>query len=136
MNFKLVPMLIGVIAATAIGVTPLAAFAQTPAPSQPTQPARPRITLSTDQQAQFEKLQAATLSQIEAVLNSKQKDQYATARKEGQGLIQALGAIEEVTEPQKTKIVAILQKFNSDIGNILTDEQKAQIRQSQPQPNR
>ncbi len=134
MKLKLVPMLIGVIAVATLTSTPLAAFAQAQSPQpQQTQPARPRITLSAEQQAQFEKLQASTLSQIEAKLNAEQKKQYAAARASGGGLIQSLGAVKDVSETQKSEIVAILQNFNSQIGNILTEDQKKLIQQSQPQ---
>ena len=134
MKLKLVPMLIGVIAVATLTSTPLAAFAQAQSPqTQQTQPARPRINLSAEQQAQFEKLQASTLSQIEAKLNPEQKKQYAAARSSGGGLIQSLGAIKDVSETQKSEIVAILQNFNSQIGNLLTEDQKKLIQQSQPQ---
>jgi hypothetical protein len=135
MKLKLVPMLIGVLAVAAITTTPLAAFAQAQAPApqrQQNQQARPRITLSAEQQAEFEKLQASIVSQIEAKLNPEQKKQYADARASGGGLIQSLGAIKNVSESQKSDIVEILQNFNTEIGKILTTEQKELIEQSQP----
>ena len=101
MKLKVVPMLIGVLAVTTITTTPLAAFAQAPAPApqrQQNQQATPRITLSAEQQAEFEKLQASIVSQIEAKLNPEQKKQYAEARASGGGLIQSLGAIKNVSE--------------------------------------
>lgn len=134
MKLKLVPMLIGVIAVATLTSTPLAAFAQAQSPQpQQAQPPRPRINLSAEQQAQFEKLQASTVSQIEAKLNPEQKKQYADARASGGGLIQSLGAIKNVSESQKSEIVGILQNFNSQIGNLLTEDQKKLIQQSQPQ---
>lgn len=132
MKLQLVPMLIGVIAVATITTTPLAAFAQAQSPQpQQAQPPRPRINLSPEQQAEFEKLQASTLSRIEAKLNSEQKKQYAAARASGGGLIQSLGAIKDVSETQKSDIVGILQDFNDKIGSLLTEDQKKLIQQSQ-----
>ncbi|HEY9710255.1 MAG TPA: hypothetical protein V6D48_18750 [Oculatellaceae cyanobacterium] len=134
MKLKLVPMLIGVLAVATITTTPLAAFAQAQSPQpQQAEPPRPRINLSAEQQAEFEKLQASTVSQIEAKLNPEQKKQYADARASGGGLIQSLGAIKNVSEIQKSEIVEILQNFNSKIGNLLTEDQKKLIEQSQSQ---
>ena len=134
MKLKLVPMLIGVIAVATITTTPLAAFAQAQSPQpQQAQPPRPRITLSAEQQAKFEQLQASTVSLIEAKLSPEQKKQYAAARAGGGGLIQSLGAIKDVSESQKSEIVGILQNFNNQIGELLTADQKKLIQQSQPQ---
>ena len=134
MKLKLVPMLIGVIAVATITTTPISAFAQASSPQpQQTQPDRPRITLSAEQQKKFEELQASTISQIEEKLNPEQKKQYADARASGGTLIQSLGAIQEVSESQKSEIVEILQNFNTKIGDILTPDQKKLIEQSQSQ---
>jgi len=130
MKLKLMPMLTGVIAAAAMAATPLVALAQAPQTQPQTQEARPRprITLSREQQAEFEQIQARTITEIEAVLTPKQKTQFAAARESGEGL----GAIQDLSEPQITKIQTILESFNTQLGNLLTQEQKQQIEQSQP----
>lgn len=130
MKLKLMSIFAGVIATAAIAATPLTAFAQaqTPAPA-PAPPAqnqpRPRIVLSPDQQAQFEKIQSDTLTEIEAILTAEQKAQFAAGRENGQGF----GAIQNLSDPQKTQIRTILQSFNTKIGEMLTPEQKQQIQQ-------
>lgn len=128
MKLRLLPMFAGMIATGAIGINSLPAFSQTPAPAPaPAQQAQPRqrIVLSQEQQAKFDELKTKTVTQIEAVLNAEQKAQFATGRENGQGL----GQIKNLTDPQKSKIIEILQGFNAQIGNILTPEQKRQIEQ-------
>ncbi len=130
MKLKLMPMLAGVIAAAAMAATPLVALAQAPQTQPQTEEARPRprITLSREQQAEFEAIQARTITEIETVLTPKQKAQFAAARESGEGL----GAIQDLSEPQIREIQTILESFNTALGNLLTQEQKQQIEQSQP----
>ena len=136
MKLKFTRIFAGAIAAAAIAATPLAAFAQTQAPSSNE---RPRIVFDKKQQADFEQIQARTFTAIEAVLKPEQKAQFV-AQKETLG-IRALQAVKDLDESQTTQIRTILQKANSDIGDLLTQEQKNQIREwqmrNQPnQPNR
>lgn len=130
MKLKLKSIVAGVIATAAIAATPLIAFAQAPAqapaPATENKP-RPRIVLSAEQQAEFEKIQSDTLSQIEGVLTPEQKAQFAAGRESGQGF----GAIQNLTDPQKTQIRTILQTFNTRIGGMLTPQQREQIQQGQ-----
>lgn len=130
MKLKFLPMFAGVITTAAIASTTLAAFAQAPPESAPQ--TRPRIVLSQEQQAQFDGIKKNTVSEIEAILNAQQKAQFAEGRKTGEGL----GAVQNLSDPQKTKIMGILQAFNSQIGDILTAEQKQQIEQSQQSQSR
>ena len=133
MKVKFLPMFAGVIATAAVAATSLPAFAQAPAPAPaPAQaPAstqnKPRIVFTPDQQAKFEDIKTKTVTEIEATLNGEQKKQFATGRENGEGL----GAVQNLSDTQKTKIMGILQAFNSKIGDILTAEQKQQIEQSQ-----
>lgn len=138
MKVKSLPMFAGVITTAAIAATSLTAFAQAPpAQKPPTQttpaqtPPRSRIVFSQEQQAKFEEIKTETVTKIDEVLNAEQKKQFATGRENGQGL----GAVQNLSDTQKTKIMGILQAFNSQIGNILTAEQKQQIEQSQPSPS-
>jgi Spy/CpxP family protein refolding chaperone len=132
-SFKFVSMFVGVIAAAAIATSPLAAFAQdAPPQNQPTQ-ARPRIVLSEQQQAKFQAIQETAIASIEKVLNPEQQKQFAAGRENGQGL----GAIQNLSDAQKGEIITILRTANSEIGDILTAEQKQEIQRSmsnQPQP--
>ena len=116
--------LTGMMAAATIAATPLAALGQTP---QSQQPERPRIVFTQDQQDKFEKLQAQTIDQIYSALSEEQKAQFAEGLKNGQGFKN----VANLTESQETQIEAIIEKFNTGIGNILTEEQKEQIRQFQ-----
>ena len=133
MKVKFLPMFAGVIATATIAAMP--AFAQAPpAPAPAPAPAptqsKPRIVLSQEQQAKFEGIKTETVTEIEKVLNADQKKQFATGKENGEGL----GAVQNLSDSQKTKIMGILQAFNSKIGDILTAEQKQQIEQSQPSP--
>jgi Spy/CpxP family protein refolding chaperone len=128
MKLRLLPMFAGIIATGAMSINSLPAFSQTPAPAPAPAPQaqpRPRIVLSQEQQAKFDELKTKTVTQIEAVLTTPQKTQFATGRENGQGL----GAIQNLSDTQKSKIIEILQAFNAQIGNILTPEQKRQIEQ-------
>jgi len=124
MKLKFLPLLVGVIAAAAISATPLAAFAQDQAP-QPEQ--RVRIQLTPAQQTQFQQLEANAITAIENLLNADQKNQFAQARQNGQGL----NAIQGLTEEQKEGIVGVIENLNTDIGRLLTPEQIQQIEQGQ-----
>ncbi len=123
MKLKLLRMFAGAIATVTIAATSLPAFAQTPSPQQQ----RPRIVFSQQQEAKFEELKTKTVTQIEALLNAEQKTQFATGRENGEGL----GAIKNLSDAQKNKIVEILQSFNTQIAAILTPEQKREIEQFQ-----
>lgn len=122
MKLKLLRMFAGAIATVTIAATSLPAFAQAPSPQ-----AKPRIVFSQEQEAKFEELKTKTVTQIEALLNAEQKTQFATGRQNGEGL----GAIKNLSDSQKTGIVAILQSFNSQIADMLTPEQKREIEQFQ-----
>ena len=137
---KFILKLTVVIAAVAIAATPLTASAQsrpssTPSPSQQQRTRVPRIVFSQDQQAKFEKLQADTLGKINAALTKEQQQQFAAGVQNGQGFKN----VKNLSDDQKRQIQAILEEFNVGIGNILTAEQKEQIRQfqqtQQSQPN-
>ncbi|AFZ21700.1 hypothetical protein [Allocoleopsis franciscana] len=122
-SFKPILRLAGVLAAAAITFTPLAAFAQTPQ----SQSSRTRIVFSAEQQAKFEQLQTRTAAAIDNALTPEQRIQFAAARENGRGF----GDIKNLTDAQKAQIQEILQSFNTEIGNLLTPEQKEQIRQNQ-----
>lgn len=124
MRLKLIPMLAGVLAAATIAVTPLAAVAQAPQ----SEPARTRIVLTNEQQAQLEKIQKETIAQIQSVLTEEQNAQLMASLQNGQGI----SGVENVSDEQLTKLQTILQQFNDRIGGILTPEQIQQIEQSQP----
>lgn len=124
--------LTGVIAAAAIAASPMAAFAQTPQSQQ----GEPPIVLNQEQQAKLEQLQVRAIADIEAVLDDKQKAQFARGRENGQGFRE----VDDLSNDQRTKILAILENFNTQIGNLLTTEQKEKIREfqmrnQQNQPN-
>ena len=137
---KLILKLTIVIAAIAIAATPFAASAQSrqsspPASSQQQRNRAPRIVFSQEQQAKFEKLQADTIGKINAALTKEQQQQFAAGVQNGQGFKN----VQNLSDDQKRKIQGILEEFNVGIGNILTAEQKEQIRQfqqsQQSQPN-
>lgn len=134
-SIKLMLRFTGVIAAVAIAASPMAAFAQ----SQQSQQAEPPIVLNQEQQAKLEQLQVRAIADIEAVLNDKQKAQFARGRETGTGFRE----VEELTDPQRTQILKILENFNTKISELLTTEQKEKIRefqrrnqQNQPNQNR
>ncbi len=123
-SFKLMLSLMGAIAAAAITVTPLAAFAQTPQ-SQQSQEAP--IELDQAQRTKFDQLQVEAIAQIEKVLTEQQRNQFAAGRENGRGFRE----VQNLTDPQKSQILAILEKFNDQIEQLLTAEQKEKIRQFQ-----
>ena len=131
---KHLSMTIGVIAAGAIAVFPVAAFAQnapqSPPAAEQARPKPPRIRLSDDQQAKFQEIQTTAIGQIEKVLSAEQQKQFATGRQDGRGL----GAIDNLSDPQKVEIRKILESANTEIGNILTQEQKEEINRSLSKP--
>lgn len=138
MKVKFLPMFAGIIATAAVAATSLPAFAQAPpapAPAPAQAPAsaqnRPRIVFTAEQQKKFESIKSQTVVDIDAVLSADQKKQFAAGRENGEGL----GAVQNLSDSQKNKIMGILQAFNSKIGDILTAEQKQQIEQSQPRPS-
>ncbi|HEY9596325.1 MAG TPA: hypothetical protein V6D33_01485 [Cyanophyceae cyanobacterium] len=124
MRLKLIPLLAGVLAAVAIAVTPLVAVAQT----TQSEPARTRITLSEEQHAQLEQIQAETIAKIKSILTEEQNTQLMASLQNGQGL----DGVKNLSDEQLTKLQTILQQFNERIGGILTPEQIQQIEQGQP----
>ncbi len=138
-SLKLILKLTVVIAAAAIAATPLSASAQRPQspPSQSQQQGTrvPRIVFSQAQQYEFEKLQANTIEKINAALTKEQQQQFSAGIRNGQGFKN----VQNLTDPQKRQIRTIIEEFNVGIGQILTTDQKEQIRQfqqsQQSQPN-
>jgi hypothetical protein len=130
MKLKFTQLFAGAIAAATIAATPLVAFAQGQSSDSP-----PRITFNGEQQAKFEQIQKTAFTAIEAVLEPAQKAQFV-AERETMG-IRALQNLESLNENQKSKIGEILQRTNLEIGRLLTQEQKDQIRewQMRNQPN-
>lgn len=121
MKLKFLLLFAGVIAATAIAATPLAASAQDLQTRT-----RPRLILSQEQQAKLEQVQENVLTQIEAVLTPRQKAEFASARVSGQGL----GIIQNLSDVQLTQIQGIFQSWNTQIADVLTPRQNQQIQQS------
>jgi Spy/CpxP family protein refolding chaperone len=122
-SFNLMLRVTGAIAALAIAVTPIAAFAQ----PQQTQESEPPIVLTQEQQAEFKRIQEKTIADIEGVLTEEQQAQFVTGMENGQGF----RAVQDLSETQKTRILAILQAFDIQIGNLLTTEQKQKIQEYQ-----
>ena len=106
------------------------------------------LNLTSDQQARMRELQKDTRKQIEAVLTPTQREQYRTAlqnRMRGlrdsntnlnsssmpRGGQQNMLSSLNLSQSQKSKIAQIMQSSRSQMDNILTDSQRAQLQQMQ-----
>jgi Spy/CpxP family protein refolding chaperone len=117
-TLKIMPLVMGVLVAAAITVSPLAAMAETQQPSS-----RGEITLSQEQQAKFQDIRKRTISEIAQVLTPEQMEAF---KKDGpQGLTNLSGT-------QKTQLQKIFQSYLKSIEGILTKEQLQQMQQAQP----
>ena len=115
---KIMSLVMGVLVAAAIAVTPLAAMAETQQ-----SPPRGEITLSQEQRVKFNEIREQTIAKIAQVLTPAQMDQF---KKNGpRGLTDLSGT-------QKTQLQKIFESYLDSIKGILTKEQLQQIEQSRP----
>lgn len=117
-TLKIMPLIMGVIVAGAIAVTPMAAMAQGQSQSNSSE-----IVLSQEQQAKFKEIREETISKIAKVLTPAQMDEFK--KKGPQGLT-------NLSDPQKTQLQQIFESYLGAIRGILTKAQLQQIEQAQP----
>jgi hypothetical protein len=117
-TLKIMPLIMGVIVAAAIAVTPLAAMAQGQSQSNSSE-----IVLSQEQQAKFAEIRKETIKKIEKVLTPEQMKVFQ--EKGPQGLT-------NVSDPQKKELEDIFKSYLTSIRGILTTDQLRQIEQAQP----
>lgn len=117
-TLKIMPLIMGVIVAAAIAVTPGAAMAQ-----QQSQSSSGEIVLSQEQQAQFAEIRKETIKKIGEVLSPEQMKVFQ--EKGPQGLT-------NVSDSQKTQLQKIFETYLTSIRGILTADQLRQIEQAQP----
>jgi Spy/CpxP family protein refolding chaperone len=133
---------LGLIAGAVISLTamPLSALADITSVSQPriaqAQPQKkapdPAIKLSSEQEAQIQKITQQTNKEFENVLTKEQRPQFQAAIQKGVPPIQALGGI-KLTAEQEKQLRDIFQKNQKRVTDVLTPQQRQQIQQIQAQ---
>jgi|SRR4028118_1360225 hypothetical protein len=99
------------VAAVTLAATPLVTFAQIFQPP----PAQQRPNQGIPRQSRISQIQAEAVTQIETLLTPEQRTQYKAARNSGQGLIQGLDAVQNLSEKQETQINSIIRKASRQI---------------------
>lgn len=70
-------------------------------------------------QSPVRQIEAEAATQIEALLSSSQQNQYRTARRRGAGLVQALDAVENISEDQQSEINKITRRTSRRIMDLV-----------------
>ncbi len=115
---KIMPLVMGVLVAAAIAVTPRAAMAETQQ-----SPPRGAITLSQEQQVKFKDIREQTIAKIAQVLTPAQMKQFKENGPQ---------AVTNLSNPQKTQLKQILESYLTSIRGILTEDQLRQLEQARP----
>ena len=68
-------------------------------------------------------------NQVQAVLTAEQKSQLQTALQNGSNLSDAIAAV-DLSDAQKTEIRNLVKASRNQFANLLTPEQKQQLRQA------
>ncbi|WP_373481012.1 hypothetical protein [Geminocystis sp.] len=91
-------------------------------------PALAEIELSASQQTKLEAVKKETQSQLQTILSSSQQDQLKNSLSQGNDMRSAVQSL-NLSFRQRRQMKNIMQTMQSEVGNILTPEQKQQIQQ-------
>lgn len=133
MKPKLMPMLVGAIALT-VAATPLVVKAQANSSGQLSVAQAQRrdrfadLNLTQRQKDQIEQIRKDTHSQLKSVFTPQQLEQLKAARKNHQGMRQAIATM-NLTQQQKTRLKEIKRSAKSKMEAILTPIQQRQLQQ-------
>lgn len=128
MKIKLLPLVAG-IATLSIAAAPFILNAQKSNAFPPDgPPGLSQLNLTPDQQAKFEQLRNNAESQIEAILSPAQVPHFQNLKTIRQQLRQETEAL-NLTADQKKQMHSIMEANRKEMDGILTDAQKAQLRQ-------
>jgi len=86
------------------------------------------LNLSSEQQAQLEQIRDSSDSQIAAILNPGQQQQFQSIQAQREQLKEAMKAM-NLTPEQKEQMRSIRQSSRQQVSGILTEEQQQQLRQ-------
>jgi hypothetical protein len=111
-----------------VAMTPL--FAQAAwADSLPDLPILNGIELSQSQEAQIDQIRAQTRQQVEGILSPEQRNQFKGTLEQGQGLRQAIAAM-NLSPEQKSQLRQVFQSTRTQVSGLLTAQQKQQLMQN------
>lgn len=96
--------------------------------SMPLLAALDQLNLTADQEAQLTTLRRETRTQLEAVIQPEQRQQFKTTWQQGNSFRQAVAAMNLTTE-QKQQVRSIVQSAREQGATVLTDSQRQTLRQ-------
>lgn len=114
---------IGWLAMVAIA-TPLAL---TPAIAQ-TGPMLEALDLTTEQKAEIRSIVQNSRAAVDDILTDDQQAQFQVVYQELQDLRAAIGAVDNLTDEQKTALREVAQTSRAALSEVLTEEQQAELR--------
>ncbi len=114
---------IGWLAMVAIA-TPLAL---TPAIAQ-TGPMLEALDLTTEQKAEIRSIVQNSRAAVDDILTDDQQAQFQVVYQELQDLRAAIGAVDNLTDEQKTALREVAQTSRTALSEVLTEEQQAELR--------
>ena len=137
MKIKLMPMLVGAIALS-VAVTPLAVKAATNTSGQLLTAQAQRqgrfaeLNLSKTQKDEIKKIHQDMRSQFQVILTPDQLEKFKAARKNKQGLREAIAAM-NLSDQQKDQLRTLKQSATTKTKALLTPEQQQQLQQTMEQ---
>jgi len=116
--------LASVMTVAAVAVAPFASF---PAHAD-TLPIVEALELTEEQQSEIQAIVAERRADIDEVLTDAQQAQFREVYSEIQDVRAAFAEVDDLTQAQKEALVDILRASRADISNVLTDEQRSELR--------
>ncbi len=87
-----------------------------------------QLNLTPEQQSQFDSLRRDSRSQVEAILQPEQRQQFITTWQQGGGFRDAIAAM-NLTDTQRQQMREMFQSKRSQARALLTDPQRQDLRQ-------
>lgn len=123
--------LISMLAGAVVLVAPLTSMPVRAELQTPTQlfPALSGVELTGEQETQIDEIADQTLSEVEDILTTEQRDQFNAALDQGEDVRSAIASINPSPE-QRTQLRTVFQSARTQLADTITPEQREQILQN------
>ncbi|MGD1952874.1 MAG: Spy/CpxP family protein refolding chaperone [Leptolyngbyaceae cyanobacterium] len=93
------------------------------------------LDLSEDQQLEIEAIQTSMNNELSEVLNDDQMEQLTTAQAEGDSMRSVMRSL-GLTSSQRSSVMSLMRDTQSQVMDVLTPEQRAQLEEEMPRDRR
>jgi Spy/CpxP family protein refolding chaperone len=86
------------------------------------------LDLTEEQQEQVQEIFQSLRNDMDDILTDEQQEQFRAVYQERQDVRSAIAEIDSLTDDQKATIRSAVERSRDDIGEVLTDEQREELR--------